>query len=131
MADANKSVELPGLEVVLDRLEYRTGGPQAPAETPHVFIYFLTIRNQSDRSVVLLGRKWIVDEPGQPRRVIEGDKIVGETPELPPGGSFSYNSFHLTAGPARAHGSFHGLDDTGRLIHVRIPEFVMEPPPFD
>ena len=131
MSTTDPSTELPGLEVVLDRLEYRTGGPQAPAETPHVFIYFLTIHNRSDRRVVLLGRKWIVDEPGQPRRVIEGDKIVGETPDLDPGESFSYNSFHLTAGPATAFGSFHGVDEHGQRVHVRIPKFDMTPRPLD
>lgn len=131
MSNPAPSVELPGLEVVLDRLEYRTGGPQAPAETPHVFIYYLTIRNSSDRRVRLLGRKWIVDEEDAPRRVIEGDKIVGETPDLRPGEQFSYNSFHLIGGPARAHGSFHGIDDQGRRIHVRIPEIVMVPKELD
>jgi ApaG protein len=132
MAEPSKSYELPGLSVVLDRLEYRTGGPQAPAETPHVFIYHLTIHNHSDRRVVFLGRKWIVDE-GRERglKVIEGDKIVGETPDLRPGESFSYNSFHLTAGPARARGSFHGLDEEGRRVHVWIPEFAMNPPAED
>jgi ApaG protein len=122
------SRELPGLTVVLDRLEYRTGGPQAPVETPHVFIYHLTIHNHSDRRVLLLGRKWIVEEGGQGRKVIEGDKIVGETPDLRPGESFSYNSFHLTAGAARARGSFHGLDEDGRRVHVQIPEFELVPP---
>jgi len=131
MSDSAKSIELPGLSVVLDQLEYRTGGPQAPAETPHVFIYHLTIHNHSDHRVVLLGRKWIVDEDGHGRKVIEGDKIVGETPDLRPGESFSYNSFHLTSGTARAHGSFHGVDEHGRRIHVRIPEFEMEPPEDD
>lgn len=128
MSSSAPSTEVPGLAVELDRLAYRTGGPQAPAETPHVFIYYLTIRNDSDRRVVLLGRKWIVEEDGAPRRVIEGDKIVGETPDLPPGTSFSYNSFHLTAGPARAHGSFHGVDEHGQRIHVLIPPFEMRPP---
>jgi ApaG protein len=131
MALPSSSLELPGLTVVLDRLEYRTGGPQAPAETPHVFIYHLTIRNDSDRRVVLLGRKWIMEEPGRPRKVLEGDKIVGETPDLRPGESFSYNSFHLTAGPARAHGAFHGVDEGGQRVHVRIPEFEMAPPEED
>lgn len=128
MSDASPSLELPGLSVVLDRLEHRTGGPQIPAERPHVFIYFLTIRNHSDRRVILLGRKWIVDEAGRDRQVIEGDKIVGETPDLRPGESFSYNSFHLTAGEARVRGSFHGVDEHGHRVHVRIPEFVLQLP---
>jgi ApaG protein len=36
----------------------------------------------------------------RPRRrhqlVVEGDKIVGETPASPPGEQFSYNSYHVT-----------------------------------
>lgn len=128
MAATEKSFELPGLFVVLDRLEYRPGGPQAPAETPHVFVYFLTIRNDSERRVRLLGRKWIVISPDGSRLVIEGDKIVGETPDLRPGESFSYNSFHLTADNARVEGSFHGTDEQGRRIHVRIPPFDLRVP---
>lgn len=128
MSDTEKSLELPGLKVVLDRLEFRTGGPQAPAETPFVFVYYLTIKNNSDRRVLLLGRKWIVHEPGRGRKVIEGDKIVGETPDLQPGESFSYNSFHITADSATVEGSFHGVDEHGNRVHVRIPRFALRVP---
>lgn len=128
MAEAPPSREVPGLEVVLDRLDYRAGGPHAPRETPHLFIYHLTIHNRSNRRVVMLGRKWVVVGRDGNRQIIEGDKIVGETPDLAPGESFSYNSFHLTAGDARAEGSFHGVDDTGARIHVRIPAFEMRVP---
>lgn len=128
MGDAPASMELSGLEVVLDKLEYFRGGSNVPSETPHVFIYHLTIHNRSDHEVLMLGRKWIVVDHAGNRRVIEGDKIVGETPRLAPGESFSYNSFHLTAGDARAYGSFHGTDESGVHIHTRIPEFVMRVP---
>lgn len=128
MADGGKSIELPGLEVVLDRLEYHRGGPQVPSETPHVFVYFLTIRNGSDRRVRLLGRKWIVIRADGARTVIEGDKIVGETPDLRAGESFSYNSFHITADSATVEGSFHGIDEHGNRVHVRIPRFALRVP---
>lgn len=128
MSDPEKSVELPGLCVVLDRLEYHRGGPQVPAETPHVFIYHLTIRNASPHQVRLLGRKWVLSDGRGNRRVLEGDKIVGETPDLPPGGKFSYNSFHLTSGDAVAEGSFHGVDESGRRVFVRIEPIAMKVP---
>ena len=128
MSDTPPSLELPGLSVTLDRLEYRAGGVHAPPDTPHVFVYFLTIWNRSDRRVLLLGRKWIVIDASGNRLVVEGDKIVGHTPDLAPGDHFSYNSFHLTAGDARAEGSFHGLDADGRRVHVRIPPFIMQVP---
>ena len=46
---------------------------------------------------------------------LEGDKIVGETPRLAPGEHWSYNSQMLTGDDARATGSFHGIDETGRV----------------
>lgn len=122
-------LELPGLRVVLDRLVYRRGGPDLPPDRPHAFIYFLSIHNDSDRTVTLLGRKWLILHEDGSRHVVEGDKIVGETPRLAPGEHFSYNSFHVTDRGARCHGSFHGLDEHGTRIFVRIPEFDMTIPP--
>ncbi len=122
-------LELPGLKVEIDKLVYRHGGDQLPPEQPHAFIYYLTIRNDSDRTVTLLGRKWVVEHTDGTQLVVEGDKIVGETPRLAPGEHFSYNSYHVTACDARAHGSFHGLDQSGQRIFVRIPTFDMRIPP--
>lgn len=120
--------ELPGLRVTLDKLVYRHGGDQLPPDRPHAFIYYLTIHNHSERTVILLGRKWVIEHADGTQLVIEGDKIVGETPRLEPGGHFSYNSYHVTACAARAEGSFHGHDENGQRIFVRIPTFDMQIP---
>lgn len=117
------SVELPGLTVKLDRLVYRHDPENTPPGRPHVFIYFITIANHSDRTVTLLGRRWVLEESTGRRQVVEGDKIVGEAPCLPPGADFSYNSFHMTACNARVRGSFHGLDDNGQHVRVKVPAF--------
>lgn len=122
------ALELPGLRVELDKLVYRRGA-ELPPDRPHAFVYFLTIHNDSARTVTLLGRKWIVEHDDGTRLVIEGDGIVGETPRLVPGAHFSYNSYHLTASDARAHGSFHGVDEHGARIFVRIPLFELVIPP--
>ena len=99
-----------------------------PPDKPHAFVYFITISNASDRTVTLLGRKWVIEHTDGSRLVVEGDKIVGETPRLAPGESFSYNSYHVTGVDARALGSFHGLDEYGRRIHVVLPVFEMQIP---
>jgi ApaG protein len=125
---SESSVELKGLKVTLDQILYQYGKPEVPSETPHVFIYFLTIQNNSDETVTLLGRKWVIENSDGTQLVIEGDKIVGKTPTLPPGDSFSYNSFHLTDQNGRAFGSFHGIDGSKRKIHVQIPVFIMAIP---
>lgn len=126
---ASPSLELPGLRVELDKLVYRHGAGELPPDKPHAFIYHLTIHNASALAVRLLGRKWVVEHADGTQLVVEGDKIVGETPHLAPGQSFSYNSYHVTGMNAAVHGSFHGLDELGRRIWVRIPPFALEIPP--
>ena len=121
------ALELPGLKVELDKLVYHHGG-NLPPDQPHAFVYYLTIRNDSDRTVTLLGRKWVIEHVDGTSLVVEGDKIVGETPTLAPGEHFSYNSYHVTGCDGRVEGSFHGVDSGGRRIFVRIPGFDLEIP---
>lgn len=118
-----ESQELPGLTARLDKLYYHHGGVSLPPDKPHAFVYYITILNGSDRTITLLGRKWVVLHSDGTRLVIEGDKIVGETPRLSPGEQFSYNSYHVTGCDARAHGSFHGVDEFGNMLHVLLPPF--------
>jgi ApaG protein len=122
------STPLPGLVARLDRLVYHRGGSSLPPDRPHAFVYFITIQNGSGLTVQLLGRKWVVEQADGERMVIEGDKIVGETPRLEPGEAFSYNSYHVTGCNARVIGSFHGTDETGARVHVLLPPFEMEIP---
>lgn len=121
----NPSEELTGLRARLDRLVYHRGGSSLPMDKPHAFVYFITIQNGSDRTIELLGRKWVVEQDDGEREIIEGEKIVGETPRLSPGEAFTYNSYHVTGTNARVAGSFHGKDDEGRPIHVLLPPFDM------
>lgn len=120
--------ELLGLRVTVDKVVHHRD-VNFPPETPHAFVYFLTISNLSQETVKLLGRKWIIRTPDGSIEVFEGDGIVGETPTLPPGEQFSYNSYHLAGGPATAEGSFHGTTLTGERIFTRIPVFALTPPP--
>ena len=119
--------ELPGLRVTVDKVSHHRDA-NFPPETPHAFVYFLTISNLSQETVKLLGRKWIIRAPDGTIEIVEGDGIVGETPTLPPGEKFSYNSYHLAGGPLTAEGSFHGTTQSGERIFTRIPVFAMTPP---
>ena len=125
---ASKSIELEGLRVSLDNLVYHKDPINLPSAQPHAFIYFITITNLSDRSVRLLGRKWLITNEDGTKLVIEGDKIVGETPVLATGEHFSYNSYHVTHLSAKAAGSFHGIDEFGNKIHVKMQPFQLEVP---
>jgi len=122
------SQELIGLTARLDRLCYHNGSGSLPTDTPHIFAYFITIENGSDRTITLLGRKWVIEHADGTCLVVEGDKIVGETPRIGPGERFSYDSRHITRCDARAFGSFHGTDETGRKVHVVLAPFDLKVP---
>lgn len=114
--------------MVLDKLVHHCENVNLPDTLSHAFIYFLSIHNLSDRTVTILGRKWVLKNDDDTTTVVEGDKVVGETPVLTPGETFTYNSYHLTHIGAIASGSFHGVDEFDNKIRVRIPEFRLESP---
>ena len=122
------SKELNGLQAKLDKLVHHKEKSEVQGVHLHAFIYFITIRNLTESTVTLLGRKWILVNEDGTTTVVEGDKIVGECPVLEPGGSFSYNSYHVTHLSAEARGSFHGIDQDGKRIHVRMEPFRLEIP---
>ena len=112
MSAAEKILELPGLRVTVDRVVYQ---PDAltPPDRPHCFVYYITIHNDSNATVTIKGRKWVVTDREGHRIVVEGDGVVGKFPRLEPGGKFSYNSYHVIASDSVAEGSFLGIDETG------------------
>jgi ApaG protein len=125
---ATSSQSLPGLTVKLNRLVYHYDVETGSEDTPHIFIYFLTIENQSYHPIRLLGRRWVIEYGDGSKQIVEGEKIVGETPYIEHGSTFSYNSFHVTGQDAKVYGSFHGIDEQKNHIRVSIPQFSLTIP---
>lgn len=120
--------ELPGLRVTVDRVLFHPQA-QTPEDRPYCFVYFITIHNDSEVAVTIMGRKWVVRCEDGEVIALEGDGVVGQTPLIFPGQSFSYNSFHLlSTRTAVAEGSYLGLDSEGARILTRIPAFEMRVP---
>ncbi len=121
------SREPDGLSVIIDKVIYHHD-ENLPPERPHAFVDYITIRNLSESTVELLGRKWVIDYEDGTKQVIEGDGIVGQFPRIEPGEEFSYNSYHVTAQGGWARGAFHGRDGDGAPVHVKIPPFALAIP---
>ncbi len=118
---------LPGFEATVDRVEYDPELPASP-EQPHPFVYYITIRNGSDRTLTVKGRKWVVRAENGEITAVEGDGVVGCFPRLEPGEEFSYNSYHTTAGRALAEGAYLAVTEEGEAVLARIPPFQLIPP---
>jgi ApaG protein len=126
--EQEESKEVKGLQAKLDKLVHHKEKSSIEGVHLHAFIYFITIRNLTESTITLLGRKWILINADGTKTVVEGDKIVGECPVLEPGRSFSYNSYHVTHLSAEARGSFHGIDEFGKKVHVCMDSFRLEIP---
>jgi ApaG protein len=120
-------IELAGLHVTVDRLEYMPH-LDAPPERPHPYVYFLTIHNDSDVTVTIRGRKWVVTDAEGQSIVVEGDGVVGQFPCLDPGERFSYNSYHTIGSDSAAEGALFGVTEAGDVVFTRIPRFEMRTP---
>ncbi len=114
--------ENPGLRVRVDEVIYMPS-LDAPPDKPHPFVYFISIHNDSPVPVTIRARKWVVREESGETVVVEGEGVVGQKPEIEPGGHFSYNSYHVVAGRARAEGAFFGETAAGELFYALIPAF--------
>lgn len=119
--------EMRNLHVTINRVVY-VPHLEAPPERPFPFVYFITIRNESEQTVTIKGRKWIVSDTNGERIVVEGDGVVGKFPRLRPGEQFSYNSYHVIGSVSVAEGAFFGVTDEGVPIFTRIPKFELRPP---
>lgn len=117
---------LEGFSVEINRVIY---DPllETPLGKPHAFVYFITIHNKSSQALTVKGRKWVVREDEGDITVLEGEGVVGEFPYLLPGENFSYNSYHVTAGPAVAEGAYLAVTDEGEAVVALIPEFALIP----
>ena len=120
-------IELPGLCATVDRVAYMPH-LEAPLDKPFPFVYFITIHNDSEETVTIKGRKWVVCDAGGDTVVVEGDGVVGKFPRLTTGETFSYNSYHVIGSDSIAEGAFIGLTEEGTPVLVRIPRFEMKAP---
>lgn len=118
---------LTGFEATVEKVVYAPELP-APPDQPHPFVYYITIRNDSDRTITVKGRKWVVRGEDGHITAVEGDGVVGCFPRLESGEVFSYNSYHTTSGRAVAEGAYLAMTEEGEAVIAKIPPFELIPP---
>lgn len=67
--------------------------PEGSGAGTHAFAYFVELTNEGNAPVKLLGRHWIITDANGRVEHVRGSGVVGQTPTLKSGESFSYNSF--------------------------------------
>jgi ApaG protein len=120
--------ELPGFSAEIDEVVF-TPELESPPDAPYGFAYRICIRNESDRSLTVRHRKWIIRTLGSPHiEIIEGDGVVGQTPVLNLGDDFTYHSRHFVRSDAVAEGSYFAQDDSGTVYACKLPPMALKVP---
>jgi ApaG protein len=64
-----------------------------PQQNKYLFAYEITISNEGDMQAQLLSRHWIIQDALNSVDEVQGEGVVGKTPTLDPGNSFTYTSY--------------------------------------
>ncbi len=101
----------------------------SPDDNEFFWAYTVDITNEGEETVQLRSRVWrITDGHGQTEEV-RGPGVVGETPTIRPGASFSYTSGCPLRTPSGIMvGSYQMADGNGQLFDVEIPAFSLDSP---
>ncbi|MEX2564521.1 MAG: Co2+/Mg2+ efflux protein ApaG [Cyclobacteriaceae bacterium] len=105
----------------------------SPNQHHFVFTYKVSIENHSASTIQLLKRRWEISDAGEPKKIVEGDGVVGQQPILEPGGRHQYISgCNLRSGMGKMKGKYfmEKLID-GKQLVVTIPEFQLISDVFD
>ncbi len=91
-----------------------------------IFVYRIRITNQSDRTVQLVTRTWVIIDGNGRREEVQGEGVVGKQPILSPGETFEYTSYcPLRTEWGTMEGHFTFLDEDGAPFRGAVERFYM------
>jgi ApaG protein len=100
-----------------------------PAQQQWFFLYTITITNESDDTVQLVTRHWVISDASGHVEEVRGPGVVGQQPVLEPGQSFEYTSgFPLTSPYGAMRGTYQMITADGHEFDAEIAEFVLRAP---
>lgn len=90
----------------------------------YFFAYHIRITNQSEDTVRLLSRHWIITNADGKKEEVRGPGVVGEQPRLKPGEFFEYSSFcPLDTSFGMMHGTYQMVNGNGEEFDILIAPF--------
>src|ERR1700674_5042586 len=97
-----------------------------PFQNQWFFYYTVRITNESDETVQLLSRHWIITDANGHIEEVRGPGVVGEQPVLAPGTSFKYSSWCPLKTPmGTMHGTYQMVRAGGDQFDIEIAPFAL------
>lgn len=108
--------------------EYQTE-QSSPEEGYYFWSYTIEIVNESSVPVQLKTRFWRITDSSGRTEEVRGPGVVGQTPVIDPGKSFTYTSGCPLPTPSGIMvGSYQMANDGGLLFDVAVPAFSLDSP---
>ena len=100
-----------------------------PNKKKYVFSYTITLTNIGLIPATLLSRRWIITDSNGRIEAVEGTGVVGKTPYLKSGESFSYTSgVLLDTSVGVMSGLYNMRSEEGDFFDAIIPRFTLSIP---
>ena len=94
-----------------------------------VFLYTITIRNESSVRVQLLTRHWNITDANGEVEEVKGPGVVGKQPILEPGQGFEYTSACPLKTPfGSMHGTYEMVLENGERFLAEVAPFALREP---
>jgi ApaG protein len=101
----------------------------APEESYFFWAYTIEIANEGEATVQLKTRHWRITDGNGKTEEVRGPGVVGKTPTLGPGQSFTYTSGCPLSTPSGIMvGSYQMQREDGSMLEVAIPAFSLDSP---
>ena len=99
------------------------------AEQQYVFSYTITVTNNSNETVQLLSRYWLISDANGDSNTVTGEGVIGQQPYIKPDESFTYSSGCVLKSPlGNMQGHYQMQTHSTELIQVEIPPFRLAKP---
>lgn len=100
-----------------------------PARSRWFFLYTIRLRNESDETLQLLSRHWVIRNGTGRVEEVRGPGVVGEQPVLEPGDEYEYTSgCPLDTPMGSMEGSYEMVWESGGSFDAAIARFDLRQP---
>ncbi|MBW2936648.1 Co2+/Mg2+ efflux protein ApaG [Aureisphaera sp. CAU 1614] len=107
---------------------YFEGSFYSDQKKQYAFSYEVLIENQSQHSVQLNSRFWLIKDALNETETVEGEGVIGEQPIIEPGGKHQYNSGCVLVSPFGSMQGYYKMKTPFSEIEVTIPLFKLNAP---
>jgi ApaG protein len=100
-----------------------------PSQQQWFFLYTIRIANESEPTVQLISRHWIITDAAGAVEEVKGLGVVGQQPLLERGESFEYTSGCPLSTPfGQMRGTYQMVTDSGEPFEIEIAPFTLQAP---